>query len=123
VDIWFNPKCSKCRIAADAFDEAGLTYDLRRYLDEPPTPEEFTDVLAKLGLEPWEVCRIPDATAQGIDLPPHRDDAHREDWIEVMVAHPSIIQRPIVVTDDGSAYVVRDSETLSALTDRANPIA
>ena len=116
MDIWFNPKCSKCRIARDAFDEAGLTYELRHYLDQPPTREEFADLLARLDLAPWDVCRIPDASALGIELPPARDAAHRQAWIDVMADNPSIIQRPIVVADDGAAYVVRDPQTLAALT-------
>ena len=33
-----------------------------------------------------------------------------------MADNPSIIQRPIVVADDGAAYVVRDPQTLAALT-------
>jgi arsenate reductase-like glutaredoxin family protein len=37
-----------------------------------------------------------------------------------MADNPSLIQRPIVVTDDGAAYVVRDPQTLATLTDPAN---
>ena len=37
MEIWINPACSKCRAATKAFDEAGIDYTVRRYLDDPPT--------------------------------------------------------------------------------------
>jgi arsenate reductase (glutaredoxin) len=39
VEIWINPACSTCRTATKALDEAGVTYTVRRYLDDPPTAE------------------------------------------------------------------------------------
>lgn len=114
MEIWYNPKCSKCRIAREALDEAGLTYNLRSYLDEPPTPSELRDVLGKLQLEPWEICRFGDADGAGVELPAERDAAHRDEWIGLMCRHPILIQRPLMVTDDGMAYVARDPESLEA---------
>jgi arsenate reductase len=113
VEIWFNPKCSKCRIAKEALDEAGLTYNLRYYLESPPTPEDLRDVLARLDLEPWEITRTADAKPAGIDLPGDRDKASRQEWIDLLVANPALIQRPLVVADDGTAYVARDPDAVT----------
>jgi arsenate reductase len=114
MEIWFNPKCSKCRIAREALDEAGLTYDLRYYLETPPTADELRDVLGRLGLEPWEITRTADAKPAGVDLPAAKDDTSREAWIEVLVTNPALIQRPLVVADDGTAYVARDPGSVAA---------
>jgi arsenate reductase (glutaredoxin) len=112
VEIWINPACSKCRIATKALDEAGLTYTVRRYLDDPPTAAELTLVLSRLNLEPWDLVRHNEPDAKPLrDVP--RDPAHREAWIEAMVAHPILIQRPILTADDSTTAVVRDPETLS----------
>ncbi|HEX3824848.1 MAG TPA: ArsC/Spx/MgsR family protein [Mycobacteriales bacterium] len=119
MQMWFNPRCSKCRVAKEALDEAGLTYDLRYYLEQPPSATELEDVLSRLGLQPWEICRTSDAANSGVTLPSARDDAHRGEWIDVLAAHPQLIQRPLVVTDDGTAYVARDADTVSALVKRA----
>jgi arsenate reductase len=116
VEIWYNPRCSKCRIAKEALDEAGRSYELRRYLDEPPGEDELRDVLAKLDLEPWEICRTGDAHEAGVDLPPN-DAGQRDAWIALLAANPALIQRPIVVTDDGSAYIARDADTVAAVVD------
>jgi arsenate reductase len=58
VEIWVNPECSKCRMATEALDAAGVGYTVRRYLDDPPTAAELGAVLTRLGLEPWDVARL-----------------------------------------------------------------
>jgi arsenate reductase len=114
MEIWINPACSKCRAATAALDEAGVEYTVRRYLDDPPTAEELTDVLARLNLAPWHLVRMNEPAAAPLrDLP--RDEAHHGQWIEAMVANPILIQRPILTTDDGTTAITRDPETLSRL--------
>lgn len=119
MEIWINPACSKCRTAVGAFDEAGAAYTTRRYLDEPPTTAELEGVLARLGLEPWDITRIDEPVAREIglrDIP--RDQEHRADWVAALVEHPKLIQRPIITLDDGTAVVARDAETLDRVLGR-----
>lgn len=111
MEIWLNPACSKCRTAVSELDAAGVDYTVRRYLDEPPTPEELGEVVDRLGLEPWDVARAKEAKEAGIDLP--RDAAHRSDWLAALSAHPRAIQRPIITAADGTTVVGRDPESLS----------
>lgn len=113
MEIWYNPKCSKCRIAKAAVEEAGLAFNLRYYLEDAPTEAELRDVVTRTGLEPWEICRTGDASGLGVTLPA-KDAAHRDEWIAVMAANPPLIQRPLVVADDGTAYVARDPEGVAA---------
>lgn len=114
MEIWVNPACSKCRAATAALDEAGIGYTVRRYLDEPPTRDELVAVLDRLGMEPWHLARTQEKAAAeaGLrDLP--RDAEQREAWVEALVAHPILIQRPILTADDGTTVVGRDPESLS----------
>ncbi len=109
MEVWFNPACSKSRAATARLDEAGVDYTVRRYLDDAPTAQELTGLLDRLGLEPWEIARTGQSVAEeaGLrDLP--RDAEHRERWIGALLAHPILIQRPILLTADGSAVVARD---------------
>jgi arsenate reductase len=113
MEIWVNPACSKCRAATAALDEAGIAYTVRRYLDEPPTPEELSAVLDRLGLEPWHVARTGEPVAADVglaDLP--RDAEHREQWLAAMTANPILIQRPIITADDGTTVVGRDPDSV-----------
>jgi arsenate reductase (glutaredoxin) len=121
VEVWFNPSCSKCRAARDRLDEAGVPYTLRRYLDDPPSEDELRDALTRLGLEPWDVARTSEPLAGELglaDLPRDRDT-----WISVLVRHPRLLQRPLVLTDDGRAWVARDDETLTEVVRAARPDA
>lgn len=112
MEIWINPACSKCRAATQALDEAGITYTVRRYLDDPPTAEELEAVLTRLNLDPWHLIRPNEPEAAALrDLP--KDNAHRAEWIQAMVTHPILIQRPILTANDQTTAIARDPETLA----------
>jgi arsenate reductase (glutaredoxin) len=110
VEVWFNPSCSKCRTARDHLEEAGVEYTLRRYLDDPPSEAELRAALGALGLQPWDVTRMSEPLARELGLADLPRDA--DTWIGLLVQHPRLLQRPIVLTDDGRAWVARDDRTL-----------
>jgi arsenate reductase len=113
LTLWHNPRCSKSRQAKDLLEAAGAPFEERRYLDEPPTAAELDAVLTALGKEPWEVARTGEAVAKELRL---RDEPHdRARWIELMVANPVLIERPILVTADGRAVVGRPPEAVESL--------
>jgi arsenate reductase len=113
MEIWLNPACQKCRTAVATLDEAGIDYTVRRYLDDAPTPAELAEVLARLGLEPWDLARDKEAREEGIDLP--KDADSRDAWLHALAAHPRAIQRPIITAADGTTVVGRDPEALAAV--------
>ncbi|WP_030813016.1 arsenate reductase family protein [Streptomyces sp. NRRL S-337] len=113
MEIWLNPACSKCRSAVDILNEEGARYTVRRYLDDPPSAEELRAVLARLGLEPWDITRTQEAEAKELGLGGwERTEAARERWIAALAGHPRLIQRPIITADDGSAVVGRSEEAV-----------
>lgn len=117
MEIWLNPACSKCRTAVAELEAAGVDYTVRRYLDDPPTPDELAEVLDRLGLEPWDLARPEEAAEAGIDLP--RDDSAREAWLQALSDHPRAIQRPVITAADGTTVVGRDPESLRTVLDAA----
>jgi arsenate reductase len=118
MEIWVNPACSKCRTALSTFDEAGVSYTVRRYLEDPPSEAELDAVLTRLGLDPWDITRLtePAAAEAGLaELP--RDAANRDRWLAALAAHPILIQRPIITADDGTTVVGRTPEALQDVLD------
>jgi len=113
MELWHNPRCTKSRQAKELLDERGVDYTERRYLDRPPTAEELDAVLTAMGKEPWEVARLGESVADELGLKTAPKD--RAAWIEAMVANPILIERPIVVTDDGRAAVGRPTEAIAEL--------
>ena len=114
MEIWVNPACSKCRAATEALDEAGVAYTVRRYLDEPPTRAELEEVLTRLGLEPWHITRTGEPESDAVSSLPRTEEA-RGDWLQALVDHPRLIQRPIITADDGTTVVGRDPESLAKI--------
>jgi arsenate reductase (glutaredoxin) len=122
VEIWLNPACSKCRAAVSLLDAEGADYTVRRYLEDPPTAGELTDVLARLGLEPWDITRTGEAVAAELGVAAWARDARsRRRWIEALAAHPILIQRPIITADDGTAVVARSDDAVRSALGRIDP--
>ena len=116
MEIWLNPACSKCRTAVSLLDAAGAEYTVRRYLDDPPSVDELRDVLARLGLEPWDITRTGETVAIELGLRDwSRDAASRDRWIDALAAHPELIQRPIITADDGTAVVARTDDAVRSV--------
>lgn len=113
MEIWINPECSKCHTALTTLEESDTTYTVRRYLEDPPTATEITDVLDRLGLQPWDITRTNEPAAHDAGLTTlGRTSANRDAWIAALAQHPILIQRPIITTDDGTAIIARDEKSL-----------
>ena len=113
LEYWHNPRCSKSRQGKELLDTAGTTYTERRYVDDAPSADELDRVLTALGKEPWEIARMGEDVAKELNLEELPHD--RAKWIDVMVANPILIERPILVTSDGRAALGRPPENLKAL--------
>ena len=119
VEIWINPKCSKCRSALSILDAEAANYTIRRYLEDPPTEAEIREVLARLGLEPWDITRTGESVAKELGLAGWpRDAANRDRWIAALAKHPILIQRPIITADDGTAVIGRTEQAVRSVLER-----
>lgn len=113
LTLWHNPRCSKSRQAKQILDDRGAAYEVREYLADAPTAAELDDVLTALGAEPWDIARTGEEVAKQLGLKDLPKD--RATWIDVMVANPILIERPILVTSDGQAKVGRPPENITGL--------
>jgi arsenate reductase len=113
MELWHNPRCSKSRAAKAILDDRGVTYTERRYLEDPPDVATLDAVVTALGVEPWDITRMGEDAAKQLDL--RHADHDRSAWLDVLVANPVLIERPILVTDDGRAAVGRPPEAIEPL--------
>ena len=107
VEIYHNPRCSKSRQALELLRQRGVEPKIRRYLDDPPDAATLDRILDMLGLEPRDLMRKNEKEYKALGL----DDPalSRDQLIAAMVAHPRLIERPIVVKD-GKAALGRPPE-------------
>ena len=98
--ILHNPKCSTSRNALALMQASGETFEVVEYLKTPPSREYLVGLLAKMQMSPHELMRSKETvfTELGLDNPDLTDDQ----LIDTMVAHPILINRPIVITDKGA---------------------
>jgi arsenate reductase len=113
LTLWHNPRCSKSRQAKQLLDDSGALYEERRYLEDAPTASELEALLGALGAEPWDITRMGEDVAKELQLKALPHD--RAAWVDVLVANPILIERPILVTKDGRAKVGRPPEGLADL--------
>ena len=98
ITIYHNPRCSKSRAALALLREAGHEPEVVLYLDEPPTAARLKQLLQAMGLSARDIMRSKEAPYKELGL---ADKSLSEDvLIEHMVAHPILIERPIVVAGD-----------------------
>jgi len=97
--IYHNPRCSKSRCALGLLQERGVDVDLIEYLKTPPTAAELDDLCTRLGIEPMQLIRTKEKlfTELGLSV---KDDRTRTAWLDLLAAHPKLIERPIVVVGD-----------------------
>ncbi len=113
LEIWHNPRCSKSRQTLEIIEASGIDVRVRRYLDEPPTPRELDDALAALGMEPRDLARLGETIAADLGL--EGSGLTRAEWLGVMARNPILIERPVVLHDDGRAIIGRPPENVKKL--------
>lgn len=96
--LYHNPRCSKSRGALELLEARGLQPNVRRYLETPPSAAELKELLGKLGISARQLLRTGEEEYQTLGL---ASPALSEDQlIEAMVAHPRLIERPILINGD-----------------------
>lgn len=97
MTVWFNGRCSKCRTAQGLLQERGVDATYVNYLDAPPTKAELRRVLAMLGADgPRAIARTGEDVWKQLGL----DGATDDEILDAMLAHPILIERPIVIRGD-----------------------
>ncbi|WP_339514352.1 arsenate reductase (glutaredoxin) [Pseudomonas sp. RL_15y_Pfl2_60] len=95
LTLYHNPRCSKSRAALQLLQERGLTPEILLYLDTPPTAEQLNEVLGKLEISARDLLRTGEDAYKTLNLA--AQDLSEAELIAAMVAHPKLIERPILI--------------------------
>lgn len=112
VTIYHNPACETSRNTLAMIRQSGIEPEVIEYLKTPPSREKLQGLIAAMGISVRSLLRekgTPYAEL-GLDDPQRSDDQ----LIDAMLAHPILINRPIVVTPIG-ARLCRPSEQVLAI--------
>lgn len=105
--IYHNPQCGTSRNTLAMIRASGVEPEIIEYLVTPPTRERLVELIGLMGITPRDLLRQKDTPydALGLADPKWTND----ELIDLMIAHPILINRPIVVTSKG-AVLARPSE-------------
>jgi len=109
VTIYHNPACGTSRNVLGLIRNAGIEPVVIEYLKTPPSRAELADLIRRMGVPVRAVLREKGTPYQelGLDDPALTDDQ----LLDAMMAHPILINRPIVVTERG-VMLARPSEAV-----------
>lgn len=100
VVIYHNQACSKSRNTLALIRNSGVEPKIINYLETPPSKEELKKLISDMGISVRDLIRTNEAPYKELGL---KDKELSDDYlIEQMVAHPKLINRPIVVTSKGT---------------------
>ena len=112
VTIFHNPRCSKSRNSLAILNEQGLEPEIRLYLEDPPSAEELTSILAMLDISARDLLRKGESDYKALNLAD--PDISEIEIIKAMIDYPKLIERPIVIKD-GKAVIGRPPEKILSL--------
>ena len=118
VTIYHNPACGTSRNTLAMISASGEEPVIVEYLQHPPGRETLVELIAQMGMTPRALLRRKGTPYAELGL----DDAALTDahLLGTMIAHPILIERPIVVTPKGTR-ICRPSEVVLALLE--HPVA
>ena len=111
LTIYHNPRCGKSREGLALLELQNKPFTTVKYLSDKLTKEELTDIIKKLGIGPIELVRQKEA----IWVSNYKAKQLTDDEItDALVAHPTLIERPIVINGD-KAVIARPAERVKEI--------
>lgn len=112
IKIYHNPRCSKSRETLALLEQNGVTPEVIEYLKDVPSVDDIKQLLTMLNFESArQLIRTKETIYKDLTLSTENDESK---LIDAMVAHPKLIERPVVVNGDKAA-VGRPPENVLAI--------
>ncbi len=118
VTIYHNPACGTSRNTLEMIRASGEEPVVVEYLKSPPSRERLVELIEKMGISPRDLLREKGTPYAELGLA--EDRWSDGDLIDFMLAHPVLINRPIVKTPKGTRLCRPSERVLDIL---PNPLA
>ena len=117
VTIYHNPDCGTSRNVLAMIRQSGVEPEIIEYLKTPPSRAKLLELIKAMGISVRDLLREKGTPHHELGL----DNANLTDeqLVDQMLAHPILINRPIVATDKG-VKLCRPSETVLPLLPNPN---
>jgi arsenate reductase (glutaredoxin) len=109
ITIFHNPSCGTSRTVLQALTDAGHAPKVVEYLKAGWDEAQLANLFAKMGVTPRDMLRTKGALAEELGLT--NPDVGDAEILRAMVAHPVLVERPIVITPKG-VFLCRPADRL-----------
>ncbi|HNF50039.1 MAG TPA: arsenate reductase (glutaredoxin) [Chitinophagales bacterium] len=111
ITVYHNSRCGKSRDALKYLEERNIPYTVVEYLKDTPDEKLLQSLLKKLNMKPHDLIR----TKEAIYIENYKGKMLSDaEWIQAMVTHPILIERPVVVLGN-KAVIARPTEKIAEL--------
>ena len=97
--IYHNPLCGTSRKTLEILRDSGADVWIQEYLKDPPSREDLARLYELAGITPRDGLRAKEPLAEQLGLT--RPEVTDDQILDAMIAHPILIERPIVETAKG----------------------
>ncbi|SMF74942.1 arsenate reductase (glutaredoxin) [Allosphingosinicella indica] len=115
VTIYHNPACATSRNTLALIRATGTEPDVIHYLETPPARDALVSLIQRLGIGARDLLRQKGTPYADLGL--DDESLGEEQIVDAMMAHPILINRPIVAGPNG-VKLCRPSETVLSVLDR-----
>jgi arsenate reductase len=112
ITIYQKPTCSTCRQAVQLLQESGKPFKAVNYYEKPFTKAQIKGLLKKAALSPKDILRTKEDIYKELGLA--KKTLSDDQWLDLLVANPDLIQRPIVEKGE-KAMLARPAESIKQL--------
>ena len=112
ITIYQKPTCTTCRQTVQLLKDSGKPFTAINYYEQAFTKGQLKSLLKKAGLSPREVLRTKEDIYHELGLA--SKSLSDDELLDLMVKHPDLIQRPIVVKGE-KAILARPADSVKKL--------
>lgn len=95
IKIYHNPRCTKSREGLEILEKSGKDFEVIKYLENIPNKKELNELIDLLGIKPEQLLRKNEKIWKENFKGKTLSDS---EIVDAMIAHPKLIERPIVVS-------------------------
>ena len=109
--VYEKPTCTTCRNLVKLLEEKGIPFERVNYIIDPIPRAKLAELVQKMGGTPRDILRSKEESYRKID---GADDLGDDEVLDLLAAHPELVQRPIVERGD-RAVLARPVERVSSI--------
>ncbi len=98
---YHNPRCSKSRQGKELLESKGVDLKIKEYLKEGLSKSEIKDIVSKLDTDIINLIRVKENLFKELKL--NKDNINKENIVSILSNNPSLLERPILLTDKKAA--------------------